>query len=83
MWVIGQKSQHILSLFISVKDIETLMIEGNKARTVAATNMNTESSRSHAVFNIVLSRSEYDQQTEVGVFHLLTTSLIHVDTIKM
>ena len=50
------------------------MIEGNKSRTVAATNMNTESSRSHAVFNIVLTRSEYDQDTEVcglflGVFY--------------
>ena len=42
------------------------MIEGNKSRTVAATNMNTESSRSHAVFNIVLSRSEYDKETEVS-----------------
>jgi len=41
------------------------MIEGNKSRTVAATNMNTESSRSHAVFNIVLTRNEYDKQTEV------------------
>lgn len=41
------------------------MIEGNKSRTVAATNMNTESSRSHAVFNIVLTRSEYDKETEV------------------
>uniref|UniRef100_A0A8C6V9K7 Kinesin family member 13Bb n=1 Tax=Neogobius melanostomus TaxID=47308 RepID=A0A8C6V9K7_9GOBI len=31
------------------KDIESLMSEGNKSRTVAATNMNEESSRSHAV----------------------------------
>ena len=43
------------------------MIEGNKSRTVAATNMNTESSRSHAVFNIVLTRSEYDKETEVYI----------------
>uniref|UniRef100_A0A3P9K6L1 Kinesin family member 13Bb n=1 Tax=Oryzias latipes TaxID=8090 RepID=A0A3P9K6L1_ORYLA len=33
----------------SYKDIESLMSEGNKSRTVAATNMNEESSRSHAV----------------------------------
>uniref|UniRef100_A0A8W4FMZ3 Kinesin-like protein n=1 Tax=Sus scrofa TaxID=9823 RepID=A0A8W4FMZ3_PIG len=32
----------------SYKDIESLMSEGNKSRTVAATNMNEESSRSHA-----------------------------------
>uniref|UniRef100_A0A8C2U4C1 Kinesin family member 13A n=1 Tax=Coturnix japonica TaxID=93934 RepID=A0A8C2U4C1_COTJA len=30
------------------EDIESLMSEGNKSRTVAATNMNEESSRSHA-----------------------------------
>ncbi|KAJ2316387.1 hypothetical protein IWW52_003672, partial [Coemansia sp. RSA 2704] len=32
------------------------MIQGNKARTVAATNMNATSSRSHAVFTIVVTR---------------------------
>ena len=36
-------------------EIQNLMEEGNKSRTVAATNMNTESSRSHAVFSIVLT----------------------------
>uniref|UniRef100_A0A8B9MP09 Kinesin family member 13A n=1 Tax=Accipiter nisus TaxID=211598 RepID=A0A8B9MP09_9AVES len=38
------------------EDIESLMSEGNKSRTVAATNMNEESSRSHAVFNIIVSK---------------------------
>ena len=37
------------------QEIESLMEEGNKSRTVASTNMNTESSRSHAVFTIVLT----------------------------
>lgn len=32
------------------------MLEGNKSRTVAATNMNSESSRSHAVFTVVLTQ---------------------------
>ena len=41
------------------------MIEGNKSRTVAATNMNSESSRSHAVFNIVLTQAEFDEETQV------------------
>lgn len=35
--------------------IEQLMDEGSKARTVASTNMNATSSRSHAVFSIVLT----------------------------
>ncbi|PWA18954.1 hypothetical protein CCH79_00004818 [Gambusia affinis] len=44
----------------SYKDIESLMSEGNKSRTVAATNMNEESSRSHAVFNIILTHTLKD-----------------------
>uniref|UniRef100_A0A8C7IZX0 Kinesin family member 13A n=1 Tax=Oncorhynchus kisutch TaxID=8019 RepID=A0A8C7IZX0_ONCKI len=41
-------------------DIEVLMSEGNKSRTVAATNMNEESSRSHAVFSIIVTQTLYD-----------------------
>ena len=55
-----------MSVSYNSQDIEALIIEGNKSRTVAATNMNAESSRSHAVFNIVLARSEYDNATEVS-----------------
>ncbi|XP_008287785.1 kinesin-like protein KIF13B [Stegastes partitus] len=47
----------------SYKDIESLMSEGNKSRTVAATNMNEESSRSHAVFNIILTHTLMDMQS--------------------
>uniref|UniRef100_A0A3Q1IM07 Uncharacterized protein n=1 Tax=Anabas testudineus TaxID=64144 RepID=A0A3Q1IM07_ANATE len=47
----------------SNKDIESLMSEGNKSRTVAATNMNEESSRSHAVFNIILTHTLMDLQS--------------------
>ena len=42
------------------------MVEGNKSRTVAATMMNAESSRSHAVFSVVLTQRIFDAQTEVG-----------------
>eukprot|EP00050_Salpingoeca_kvevrii_P017337 m.64241 g.64241 ORF g.64241 m.64241 type:complete len:1733 (-) comp7505_c0_seq1:232-5430(-) len=48
---------------LAVKDFSTiaaLIDEGNKSRTVAATNMNAESSRSHAVFNIILTQSQFD-----------------------
>uniref|UniRef100_A0A2K6MVP6 Kinesin family member 13A n=1 Tax=Rhinopithecus bieti TaxID=61621 RepID=A0A2K6MVP6_RHIBE len=47
----------------SFEDIESLMSEGNKSRTVAATNMNEESSRSHAVFNIIITQTLYDLQS--------------------
>lgn len=50
---------------VSQQDIESLMSEGNKSRTVAATNMNEESSRSHAVFNIILTHTLKDLQSEV------------------
>uniref|UniRef100_A0A669CDX8 Kinesin family member 13A n=1 Tax=Oreochromis niloticus TaxID=8128 RepID=A0A669CDX8_ORENI len=47
----------------SFEDIEVLMSEGNKSRTVAATNMNEESSRSHAVFSIIVTQTLYDLQS--------------------
>lgn len=43
------------------------MSEGNKSRTVAATNMNEESSRSHAVFKITLTHTLYDVKSGVGI----------------
>ncbi|XP_032382882.1 kinesin-like protein KIF1A isoform X22 [Etheostoma spectabile] len=45
-------------------DIQDLMDSGNKARTVAATNMNETSSRSHAVFNIIFTQKRYDAETD-------------------
>ena len=36
-------------------EIERLMDEGNKSRTVASTKMNSESSRSHGLFKIIVS----------------------------
>lgn len=47
------------------------MSEGNKSRTVAATNMNEESSRSHAVFKITLTHTLYDVKSGVGVQTLI------------
>ena len=41
-------------------DIITLMSEGNKSRVTASTQMNDESSRSHAVFTITVTQSLYD-----------------------
>ncbi|XP_074661847.1 kinesin-like protein unc-104 [Tubulanus polymorphus] len=49
----------------SFNDINDLIDAGNKARTVAATNMNETSSRSHAVFTIVFTQKKHDQQTNL------------------
>ncbi|KAJ0065212.1 hypothetical protein NL108_006586, partial [Boleophthalmus pectinirostris] len=48
----------------SYNDIQDLMDSGNKARTVAATNMNETSSRSHAVFNIIFTQRRHDADTD-------------------
>ncbi|XP_055797177.1 kinesin-like protein KIF1A isoform X35 [Salvelinus fontinalis] len=48
----------------SYNDIQDLMDSGNKARTVAATNMNETSSRSHAVFNIIFTQKRLDAETD-------------------
>uniref|UniRef100_UPI00398F2433 kinesin-like protein KIF13B isoform X2 n=1 Tax=Pristiophorus japonicus TaxID=55135 RepID=UPI00398F2433 len=60
----------------SYKDIESLMSEGNKSRTVAATNMNEESSRSHAVFNIILTHTLFDLQSETSGEKVSKLSLV-------
>lgn len=49
----------------SYHEMMTLMDEGNKARTVAATNMNETSSRSHAVFTLLLTMKRHDADTNL------------------
>lgn len=49
----------------SYEDIHDLIDEGNKARTVAATNMNETSSRSHAVFTIFFTQQAHDTLTDL------------------
>jgi hypothetical protein len=72
IWLFSIVTLHILtsiSLLISdllFQDIDTLMSEGNKSRTVAATNMNSESSRSHAVFTIILTQTLVDLESSVS-----------------
>lgn len=51
----------------SYEDIHDLIDEGNKARTVAATNMNETSSRSHAVFTIFFTQQRTDTLTKLDI----------------
>ncbi|XP_041975896.1 kinesin-like protein KIF13A isoform X3 [Aricia agestis] len=60
----------------SYQDIDNLMTEGNKSRTVAATNMNSESSRSHAVFSVVLTQTLTDAHTGVSGEKVARLSLV-------
>uniref|UniRef100_A0A8C1Y3X1 plus-end-directed kinesin ATPase n=1 Tax=Cyprinus carpio TaxID=7962 RepID=A0A8C1Y3X1_CYPCA len=60
----------------SYTDIADLMDAGNKARTVAATNMNETSSRSHAVFTIVFTQRKYDSETDLSTEKVSKISLV-------
>lgn len=60
----------------SFQEIEHLMDEGNKARTVAATNMNETSSRSHAVFTLMLTQKKQDPETKMTMEKAAKISLV-------
>ncbi|XP_043387704.1 kinesin-like protein KIF1B isoform X12 [Chelonia mydas] len=60
----------------SYTDIADLMDAGNKARTVAATNMNETSSRSHAVFTIVFTQKRHDTETDLCTEKVSKISLV-------
>ncbi|XP_044758313.1 kinesin-like protein unc-104 isoform X2 [Coccinella septempunctata] len=60
----------------SYQDIHDLIDEGNKARTVAATNMNETSSRSHAVFTIFFTQQRYDETTDLCTEKVSKISLV-------
>jgi kinesin family member 1 len=60
----------------SFPEIENLMDEGNKARTVAATNMNETSSRSHAVFTLILTQKRHDVETRMNTEKVAKISLV-------
>ncbi|XP_032302417.1 kinesin-like protein KIF1A isoform X1 [Coturnix japonica] len=60
----------------SYNDIQDLMDSGNKARTVAATNMNETSSRSHAVFNIIFTQKRHDAETDITTEKVSKISLV-------
>ena len=60
----------------SFRQINELMMEGNKNRTVASTNMNNESSRSHAVFTVILTQTLTDVQSGVSGEKVSRISLV-------
>jgi kinesin family member 1 len=60
----------------SFPEIENMMDEGNKARTVAATNMNETSSRSHAVFTLTLTQKRHDAETRMDTEKVAKISLV-------
>jgi len=54
----------------------TVMDEGNKARTVASTAMNETSSRSHAVFTVILTQKRHDETTDLAGEKVSKVSLV-------
>ncbi|KAK7413418.1 hypothetical protein QQX98_007720 [Neonectria punicea] len=73
----GPYVEDLAKLVVSgFQEIEHLMDEGNKARTVAATNMNETSSRSHAVFTLMLTQKKYDAETKMSLEKVAKISLV-------
>ena len=60
----------------SFPEIQHLMDEGNKARTVAATSMNETSSRSHAVFTLTVTQKRHDVETSMDTEKVAKISLV-------
>ncbi|KAL8815117.1 MAG: hypothetical protein Q9223_005715 [Gallowayella weberi] len=60
----------------SFPEIQQLMDEGNKARTVAATSMNDTSSRSHAVFTLIVTQKRHDEETNMDTEKVAKISLV-------
>ena len=58
------------------QEVAELLREGNKARSVAATNMNSESSRSHSVFTLVLTQTLVDAASSVRLRALLSSLVL-------
>lgn len=61
---------------MSFEEIHDCIDEGNKARTVAATNMNETSSRSHAVFTIFFTQQKHDSITGLVTEKVSKISLV-------
>lgn len=59
----------------SADDMEKIMTFGNRNRSVGATNMNEQSSRSHAIFSITIECSDKGpdgaQRLKAGKLHLV------------
>lgn len=73
----GPYVEDLAKLVVSgFQEIEHLMDEGNKARTVAATNMNETSSRSHAVFTLMLTQKKLDLDTKMEMEKVAKISLV-------
>ncbi|KAJ2868651.1 hypothetical protein GGI22_000745 [Coemansia erecta] len=60
----------------SIDQVLAHMSQGNKARTVAATNMNEASSRSHAVFTIMLARRTHNRESDTISERVARISLV-------
>jgi len=75
--ILGPYVEDLSKLVVnSYHEMMTLMDEGNKARTVAATNMNETSSRSHAVFTLLLTMKRHDVETNMDTEKVSRISLV-------
>ncbi|CAL4098171.1 unnamed protein product, partial [Meganyctiphanes norvegica] len=75
--LLGPYVEDLSKLAVSTyEDIHELIEEGNKTRTVAATNMNETSSRSHAVFTMIMTQKRHDEATNLDTERVSKISLV-------
>ncbi|XP_048586987.1 kinesin-like protein unc-104 isoform X2 [Nematostella vectensis] len=75
--VLGPYVEDLSKLAVTTfDDINDLIDEGNKARTVAATNMNETSSRSHAIFSIIFTQRKHDELSSLTTEKVSKLSLV-------
>ncbi|CAG8486485.1 10351_t:CDS:10 [Racocetra persica] len=74
---LGPYVEDVSNLIVnSFQDIENLIDEGLKLRSVAATNMNVTSSRSHAIFTLLLTQKHYNEATKMDTEKVSRISLV-------
>lgn len=66
VWVEGLSDQSVQN----VTEVITLLRDGEEHRSVASTNMNATSSRSHSLFILTLIQKERDGTTKIGKLNL-------------
>ncbi|GBC07139.1 hypothetical protein RclHR1_07290001, partial [Rhizophagus clarus] len=75
--VLGPYVEDLSKLVVnSFDDIESLLDEGNKLRTVSATNINETSSRSHAIFTLLVTQKRHDSRTNIDTEKVSRISLV-------
>ncbi|KNE59194.1 hypothetical protein AMAG_18121 [Allomyces macrogynus ATCC 38327] len=75
--MLGPYVEDLTKMIVTSSDgVLRLIDTGNQLRTVASTQMNDVSSRSHAVFQIILTQKKYDEETNMSTERVSRISFV-------